>query len=120
MKKFILVGFQNNPKSAPKFLKEFFNGGANPETGAALGMLGFSSGKLKIQYSEGLENIMTFNDESSAGVVQQTLSSSWHGRHNIWCVRELTENTTITDLVKAYLKANKHIDSYKKALEEMA
>lgn len=130
MEKFILVGFQNMPQNQPKFLKEFQNGnpdgkgifgkaGNSPANGALAGMLGFTSSNLKIKYSEGLENVMIFETEAEAGLAQQALNGSFHGRHNSWCVRKFDENTTITGLVKYYLSANRHIERYAKALAEM-
>ena len=107
MKKYILIGFQNMPHNKPKFLKLFQNGNADgkgifgnagnsPGNGAISAMLGFTSSNLCLKYSEGFDDVMLFENHNEAGLVQQMLNSSFHGRYNCWCVRELDEKTTIS------------------------
>ena len=115
MKKFILVGFQNLP-TEPKILKEFYNGRFDIVQTIA----GFTSAELTVKYSTGLDGALIFNSENAAGLVQQALNASFHGRYNSWCVRELTEQTTTNTLLIDYLKSNKHIKRYAKKLAELA
>lgn len=130
MEKFILVGFREMPEDPPVFLKEFRNGrpngrgifgkaGNSPANGAIFALLGFSSSNLKISYSEGLENLMTFESENEASFVQRALNMGFHGRHNSWCVRKFNKHTTVRLLLKEYLKSNSHIAKYARYLSEM-
>lgn len=118
MKQYILIGFQSNPNAAAKVLKTFYNGGANAAIGAVAGIAGITSGKMEIKYSEGFEGAMTFEHENEAGLVQQALNSSFHGKYNSWCVRELVAGKAMIDYVKEYCKSNKHIKMYAKFLAE--
>lgn len=115
-KKFILVNFPGfKGTEMPKFLKTFSDrkGQIDPVKSIA----GITLANTNIQYSEGLENVLIFSKENEAGLAQQALNRSRHG--SSWCVRELTETTTPKELLKGYLKANIHIERYKKALSEI-